>query len=211
MPTLVRVLLLSAFVTIALCPARADDAELVRERLFQAKKEYDAESRKFRAAVGEALDKREEDARKAGNKKAVDQVKVERDRFEKTGEPPAMTPLAQLTQIRAARTNLNKAYATAIKDYVRLKEDAAAEAAEQEQQKFAFESALQFVKPTLPRDPQALRRDCASQRANQVLHDQRHTGRDGSEAQNERGIRTEQHLHSPGQQEHVTGPLPVGR
>ena len=89
---------LCAFVFVALavglCPARADDADAVKEKLFQAKKAYDGETQKFRAAVAELLDKREEDARKAGNKKLVDQVKGEREKFEKGGELPASVPPA---------------------------------------------------------------------------------------------------------------------
>ena len=133
---------------VGLCPARADDADAVKEKLFQAKKAYDGETQKFRTAVAELLDKREEDARKAGDKKLVDQVKAEREKFEKGGELPAAVPPAALAQIRAARTDLDKSYAAAIKDYLRLKEDAAAEAAEKEQQKIAMEGALQYGKRT---------------------------------------------------------------
>jgi hypothetical protein len=55
--------------TICLCPARADDVEVVKDKLFQAKKDYDAKVQKFKMAMTDLLDKREEEARKAGNKK----------------------------------------------------------------------------------------------------------------------------------------------
>jgi hypothetical protein len=72
---------------IGLCAAPADDAEMVKEKLFQAKKEYDAAVQKFKKAITELLDKREDDARKKGDKKLVDQIKAERDAFEKPANP----------------------------------------------------------------------------------------------------------------------------
>lgn len=144
-----RLTCLLAFAAFAmLAPARADDVETVKEKLFQAKKEYDGETRKFRTAVTEALDKREETARKAGDRKAVEAAKAERDRFDKNGELPASTPAAALTQMKAARANLARGYMAAVKDYVRLKEDAAAEATEMEYQKTACDAAFLFGKRT---------------------------------------------------------------
>src|SRR4051812_17918772 len=96
-----------------LLPARADDVEGVREKLFQAKKEYDGEVQKFRKAIGEVFDKKEEDARKTGNKKLVDQVKTERARFEESSDPPAELPPAARTQLATARSALDKAYQAA--------------------------------------------------------------------------------------------------
>jgi hypothetical protein len=131
---------------VGLCPARADDADAVKDKLFQAKKDYDAEVQKFKKAITEVLDKREEDARKAGNKKAVDQAKAEREAFEKTGELPAVYPAALSKQITTARTNLDKTYTAAVKEYLILKLDDAAGATEKEQREFHFSSALLFGK-----------------------------------------------------------------
>ena len=140
---------LAALLIAAGRPARADDeAAAVKEKLFQAKKDYDAEMQKFRKAVGDLLDKREDDARKAGSKKAVDAAKAERKAFDDTGELPPMLPAAVKQQVTAARTKLDKAFAAAVKEYVKLKEDAAAEAAEKEQRKFALDAALLFGKRT---------------------------------------------------------------
>src|SRR5262245_24320068 len=125
----------------------ADDVAGVKEKLFQAKKEYDGEMQKFRKAVGEALDKREADARKAGNKKLVDQVKSDRDRFDKTGEPPAESAPA-LKQLATARSALDKAYQAAVRDYLKLKADDDADAAEKERQQFLFTSAFVVGKRT---------------------------------------------------------------
>lgn len=130
-----------------LCPARAD-ADEVKEKLFQAKKSYDAEVLKFKKAVGDLIDRREDDARKAGDKKAVDQAKAERKAFEDGGELPAALPAAAKQQIAAARADLDRAYTAAIKAYLLLKEDSAAAAAEKEQQAFGLSAALLFGKRT---------------------------------------------------------------
>ncbi len=133
---------------IGVCPARADDVEMVKEKLFQAKKEYDAEVQKFKKAVTDKLNQREDDARKAGNKKQVDQIKAERDAFEKTGECPQMVPASIREPVAAARTKLDKAYTAAIKEYVRLKMDDAAGATEKEQGEFFLTSTLMLGKKT---------------------------------------------------------------
>lgn len=135
-------------IAVALGPARADDVEGVRQKLFEAKKAYDGEAQKFRKASADWFDKREEEARASGNKKLVDQVKAERAAFEKEGETPQSYPVALHAQMRAARDTLDKVYGVAVKDYVRLKADAAAEATEKEQQKLFVESALMFGRRT---------------------------------------------------------------
>jgi hypothetical protein len=131
-----------------LCSARADDVDTVKEKLFQTKKDYDAEVQKFKKAVSEMLDKREEDARKAGNKKLLDQVKAEREAFDKSGESPPTIPNTIREPLTAARTKVDKAYAAAIKEYVRLKQDDAASATEKEQQESQVSSAILFGKRT---------------------------------------------------------------
>src|SRR5579883_393360 len=133
---------------VGLCPARADDVGTVKEKLYQAKKEYDGEVRKFRKSVTDWFDKRDTEARNAGDKKLVDQVKAERKAFEKSDEQPATMPTAFQDQIKSARTKLDKAYTAAIKDYLRLKEDKAAEDTEKEQQKFNLNAALTDRKST---------------------------------------------------------------
>jgi hypothetical protein len=133
---------------VGLHPARADDAEAVKETLFQAKKAYDGETQKFRKAVAELLDKREGAARQAGNKKLVDQIKFEQKAFENEGELPTGVPIALLVQMRTARTTLDKVYAASVKAYVRLKDDAAAEAIEKEQKRFQVSSLVLCGKRT---------------------------------------------------------------
>ncbi|MCE9565098.1 MAG: hypothetical protein K8U57_23960 [Planctomycetes bacterium] len=121
---------------IGLCTAQADDVEVVKEKLFQAKKDYDKEIQKFRQSVEAWMDKREEVARAAGDKKTVDQVKNEREAFSRSGDLPSTAPAAIKQQTATARTTLDKAYSAAIKSYLLQKEDALAEAVVKEQQTF---------------------------------------------------------------------------
>jgi hypothetical protein len=144
--SLFLIALLTGVLAFGLCPAQADDVEAVKEKLFQAKKAYDAEVKKFKKAVADLLDKREEDARKKGNKKQVDQIKAEREAFEKTGEPPQMILNSIQEPVTAVRTKLDKAFTAAIKEYLKLKMDDAANATEKEQQEFQLTTAFLFGK-----------------------------------------------------------------
>ena len=124
------------FFTVGISAVAADDAEAVREKLFQAKKEYDSDLRKYKQAGADWLEKREDEARKAGNIKMVDRVKDERAIFEKTGELPQLAPNALRETMGAARTKLDKAYTAAVKQLLQLKMDEAAAALEKERQEF---------------------------------------------------------------------------
>lgn len=132
----------------ALSPARADDVEVVKEKLFQSKQEYDADQRKFKKAVTDWFDKREEEARKAGDKKKVDQIKSERTSFDMTGEIPRLLPAPVRDTMIVARSKLDRAYSAAVKDFVRFKADGTAEATEKERQSVLVASALLYGKRT---------------------------------------------------------------
>jgi hypothetical protein len=111
--------------------AVADD-DPVKKKLEAAKETYSAEMGKFRQAAEEWFDKREEIARKAGNKALVDQIKTERQAFRDKDELPktATTDLKQ--KPAAARKALEAAYKTAVKEYTKASKDAEAAAAEKE-------------------------------------------------------------------------------
>jgi hypothetical protein len=138
----------AGLLAISLYPARADDADAVKEKLFQAKKEYDTELQKFKKAVTELLDKREEEARKTGKLKLVDQLKVEREAFEKSDGTPSMIPALVHESVIAARTKLDTAYKSAVKEYLRLKLDDAVESTEKERKEFLIAGAFLYGKRT---------------------------------------------------------------
>lgn len=132
-------LILWAFVTAAaLANARAADP--IEQKLDKAKSAYAAELEKFQKDVVASLDKREEAARKAGDKKLLDQIKTERLTFEERGEVPVSTPKAVRQRLATARAVVERAHETAIKEYTMAKNDAAAALVEKDLAAFKKES-----------------------------------------------------------------------
>ena len=110
----------------------ADDKDPVKEKLFAAKVAYDKEMAQFRATAGDWFDKREEAARKAGDKKLLDQAKEDRKGFDELGVLPKAAPAAVQQKHDRARKALETAYGEAIKAYVKAKKDDEAAAVEKE-------------------------------------------------------------------------------
>jgi len=138
----------SSLIVVTGVSSRADDADTIKERLFQSKKVYDVEVQKFKKSISDLLDKREDLARTLGDKKQLDEVKAQRKAFEEAGEPPTGLPVAVTTQIRSARATLDKAYQTTVRDSIKSKQDTAADVAEKERQHFLVSSAFLFGKRT---------------------------------------------------------------
>lgn len=124
-------LALPAVVVMALF-ARARDDDPILAKLDKAKTTYTLELVKYQTEVNASFDKREEAARKAGDKKAVDAIKVERKAFEERGDFPAAAPKATKQRFTTARAAMEKAYAATVKEYTMAKKDEAAAAVEQE-------------------------------------------------------------------------------
>ena len=122
--------------------APADDAAAVQEKWEAAKHAYNLASEKYTKVLTEQLEKAEEAARKAGDKKALAQVKAEQKAFEKKGYPPASVPVAPRQDLLAARSKLDMAYTDAAKGYIRLKMDEKAEEMEKQQQEFVINSGV---------------------------------------------------------------------
>lgn len=116
--------------------ASGQDEDPVKAKLDKAKAAYAADAKKFRDEVGSLFDKREEAARKDGNKKLLDQIKDERKAFEEREELPTSTPKAVRQKLGAARSSLEKAFDTAVKEYTKGKKDAEAAAVEKELDEF---------------------------------------------------------------------------
>lgn len=114
----------------------AADDDPVRIKLDKAKVIFAADMDKYRAAVGASFDKREEGARKKGDKKLVDQIKAERHAFEEKGKLPNAAPAAVKSQLTSARSSLEAAYKSAIREYTKAKRDDEAAVVEQEFEEF---------------------------------------------------------------------------
>jgi hypothetical protein len=120
-----------------------DPAAVIKNKLEDAKDAYKAAADTFQQSVAAYLDKREEAARKDGNKKLVDQLNEERSAFERKGELPPSLPPGIRQELTGARPALDRAYQAAVKDYVRIKLDQDADRTEKARQQLVVASALQ--------------------------------------------------------------------
>ncbi len=112
------------------------DKDPVKEKLFAAKVAYDMEMTQFRKMMGDWFDKREDTARKTGDKKALDLSKTERKAFDEDGVLPKTTPATVVQKSVQAKKTLEGAYALAVKEYTKVKKDDQAAAAEKELESF---------------------------------------------------------------------------
>jgi len=122
-----RLIVIALLVGVA-CVAAGEDKDPIKEKLFAAKVTYDKDMRQYRKQVEEWLDKREETARKAADKNALNQIKEDRKTFEESGE--LLVPSDLRTRLTKVRTQLEAAYTTAIKEYLIAKKDSEAAAVE---------------------------------------------------------------------------------
>jgi|GEM_PF-1129114 len=114
------------------CVAAGEDKDPVKEKLFVAKVAYDKEMRQVRKQIDEWFDKREESARKTGDKKAIDQLKEDRKAYEENGELPKSIPMLIQQKQTQAKKKLEAAYGEAMKAYLKAKKDDLAGALEKE-------------------------------------------------------------------------------
>jgi hypothetical protein len=103
--------------------ARAADEDPIKTKLDNAKKEYDAKLVKFKEASNAWLDKKEEAARKSGDKVVVDQIKAARQIYEDSGNLPVVPPADVRKILTGAQTAYDAAMVTAIKEYTKAKKD----------------------------------------------------------------------------------------
>ena len=87
---------------------------------------YVKEKDAFCASVLSVLEKREDTARKAGDKKSIDQTSAEREAFETWNVIPRNLPAATIKSRADARTVMENTFIATIKSYVKAKKDDAA-------------------------------------------------------------------------------------
>jgi len=119
---LTRVLPAMVMVVFSSVLAIAQD-DPIKKKILKAKAAYETEVAKLRSEVVAWYKKREETARNAGNKKLTDELKQQREAFEAKEEWPLDMPADLRTRLTKARTQLEIAYTTAIKDYTKAKKD----------------------------------------------------------------------------------------
>ncbi|WP_425613939.1 hypothetical protein NA78x_003786 [Anatilimnocola sp. NA78] len=116
------------------------EGDAVREAIEKAKTEYQASLTKYRELAKVYFDKREEEARKQGNKRSVDELKVAREAFDQSGILPPSAPAVLRVRPANALSGLKSAYSKAVKEYTRTKHDDLAAAAEKELEVFQAEA-----------------------------------------------------------------------
>jgi len=107
----------------------------ISTKLDAGKKKYDAAIAKYREEAAASFTKREETARKGGNKKLVDQIKDEVTAFEETGELPLTSTVLRKSRASAIK-QMEDAYSLAIKEYTAAKKDDLATATDKDLKKF---------------------------------------------------------------------------
>ncbi|HEV3385090.1 MAG TPA: hypothetical protein VG097_09750 [Gemmata sp.] len=134
-----RVLFAFSFVILSSMLAIAG-GEDPKDKVLKVKEAYNAEIEKLRTAVIAGFDKKEEKARSKGDKKTVDEVKQQRAALAEFEEWPADMPVDLRTRLTKARTQIEAAYTTAIKECTKAKKDEEAAALEKEFQEFRTKS-----------------------------------------------------------------------
>ena len=125
----------------------AEEPDPTRAKLDGAVKIFSAQQAKFREGVVTHFETRETAVRNAGNKKMLDELKVERKQFDDKGMLPRSTPTALRQSMLTAIAKVEAAYELAIKEYTKVKKDTEATAVERESNAFKrqierFESRL---------------------------------------------------------------------
>lgn len=108
----------------------ADDA--IRTRLDRAKTAYLEAVQEYEKNTRAWFARREMVARKQGNKEEVDRIKNQEEAFETDGTTPVDAPASLKTPLETARSSMEAAYRSAIRDYTRMSLDDEAAAAEAE-------------------------------------------------------------------------------
>jgi hypothetical protein len=133
-----RILIALALGTATCVTARADD-DPAKAKLDDAKRQYREQVEKLRQTVLDALEKKEAVARDKGDKKAVDQVKAERDAFTDRDVAPKSMAGDYGKDLARARAAMVAAYEAAVKDFTKAKKDDEAGKAEEELKAFRKE------------------------------------------------------------------------
>lgn len=130
-----------AIATLLAGAAAGGGADPVKDKLEKAKEAHQAARAKNREYVIEVLAKLEEKARKTGNATAVDKIKAAAQEYEKSGALPAGLPATAKQRLLTARTAMDKAFATAVKEYTKQKKDDLADQVEKEWDAFKLDIA----------------------------------------------------------------------
>ena len=112
---------------------KVDPATFIAAKLDKARSEYESDLKRLRTKMLAALERKEADARKEGNKKLVDQIEAERNTLDELQLLPQSISTREFeVEIGRARTEMKTAYNTAIKEFTRQRLDVQANNVEKE-------------------------------------------------------------------------------
>jgi hypothetical protein len=120
--------------------AVADDADPARKKLDAAVAAFAKKQADLDKEMGALFDKKEAGSRAKGDRKAVDQLKSEREAFTEKGDLPSWTPLDHVGNRLASRATAVAAFGTAVKEYTKGSADDKAAAVEKELSAFDAKS-----------------------------------------------------------------------
>lgn len=106
------------------------DADPIKAKLDAAEKAHGEEVKRANQALLDSFDEREKVARNKGNKKLLDQIKVERAAHTESGECPQSLMLKHEQRLSAVNGRMIAAHKAAIREYTKAKKDDKASAAE---------------------------------------------------------------------------------
>ena len=123
----------------------AADVVQIQTKLDAARTTYEAKREQFHEYVAKYFDKRNEAARRSGNKKQVDQIKEEQKAFEVKGDLPSDAPAELRRKISTARQAMESAYQTAIRDFTKSMFDDEAASTEKLLEQFKRDRDAEWV------------------------------------------------------------------
>jgi|GEM_PF-3763434 len=142
------ILFLGAILALLLHSAQGGGADdPTADKWEKAKATYDKEMMKARMAVAKYFDAEETKARNAGNKKRLDELKVQRKAFEDDMILPATAPASLQKMMKAPLEELRKTYKAALTVYLRMKQDDLATALEKEWKERESKDTAKVVEP----------------------------------------------------------------
>lgn len=113
-----------------------EPSDPVATQLEHARQKYKKDIEQFDKSISDLLEKKEDAARRTGNKQTLDAVNAERKSFADDQVIPSFAPNSFAKKQTAIRADLERAYSAAIKDYIKKRADDDAAKIESELKEF---------------------------------------------------------------------------
>ena len=131
-----RLVVLASLMSFASASVHSADADPIKTKLDKAKSTFNSEVPKFVKGVTEFMEKAEADARKKGDKAALDRLRYEWTAFDLMYVPPPSLPQFMSKKADGLRASIDLTYQTAIKEYTKASKDDKAASLQKEFEQF---------------------------------------------------------------------------